>query len=105
MMFHAARRISRHGMAVRYRENGLITSRLGMMISKKAGNAVERNRIRRVLRDVFRQRTEYRSLPVDILVALYRTMQQLNNKELAAVFSELLDTIAKSLKTGNTSNQ
>lgn len=97
LMFQAARKISRRGLVVRYRNNGLSTGRLGLMIGKRAGNAVERNRVRRVLREVFRRNKEYQAKSVDILVTLYRPMRQLNKKELADLFSESLDKLSESL--------
>lgn len=37
-----------------FEENGLDITRLGITVSKKAGNAVQRNRIKRLIREFFR---------------------------------------------------
>lgn len=56
-------RAYRQGMAVRdrhfslyFRENGLGHARLGLSVSKKAGNAARRNKLRRWIREFFRHR-------------------------------------------------
>lgn len=43
-------------------------SRLGITTSRKVGNAPVRNRIRRLVRDVFRRRREAIAPPQDVLV-------------------------------------
>lgn len=53
-------------------ENGLGRSRLGLAVGKKAGNSVKRNRIRRVLRDVFRLNRHVLSPGFDIVMVAGR---------------------------------
>lgn len=47
---------------------GLSHARLGLSVSSKQGNAVRRNRIKRILREEFRQSSERNSLNLDLLV-------------------------------------
>ena len=51
------------------RENGLGTTRLGITVGKRAGNAVKRNRVKRLIREFFR--LNYSRIPrgYDMVVA------------------------------------
>lgn len=49
--------------------NGLGITRLGITASKRTGNAVKRNRIKRLVREFFRLNKERLPQGVDILIA------------------------------------
>ena len=53
-VYEACVRESRGPLTVYARPNGLSHPRLGLSTSRKVGNAVRRNRIRRLLREAFR---------------------------------------------------
>ena len=55
-------------------------SRLGLAISKKAGNAVVRNSVKRVIRELFRI-SEIRTLGVDILFVATPNLLKKTSKE------------------------
>jgi len=44
------------------------TSRLGVTVSSRVGNAVARNRIKRLVREIFRERRRELPVPLDIVV-------------------------------------
>ena len=51
-----------------YLPNNLSYSRMAVVASKKIGNAVERNRVRRRIRELFRRNKDLLKLPVDMIV-------------------------------------
>ncbi len=89
-IFKEAGRCSGSGLTVRVLPNGLSYSRLGLMIGKKAGNAVTRNRVRRILREYFRLETCGLDSHLDIVVTAYKPMVRVSNQDIRTIFSELL---------------
>ena len=49
-------------------ENDRGVCRLGITVTRKIGNAVRRNRIKRVLREIFRKNRELLRSPIDVVV-------------------------------------
>ena len=69
-------------------------TRLGMTVSRKVGNAVCRNRIKRWIREAFRKTTFDSLPPVDINVVAKRQAGQISHneldQELSSAFSRLV---------------
>ncbi len=63
-------------------------ARLGVTITKKVGNAVMRNRIRRLLREIFRRHRDLFPAASDIVVVVKRGARELS-------YVELLDEIRR----------
>lgn len=96
-------RVYRHGRshANRYlvlyafpRGEGVGEARLGLSVSRKVGGAVERNRIKRLLREAFRARAAVATTGHDLVVVARPDARGLAEREglagVAAAFEELL---------------
>ena len=71
---------------------GDASSRLGVVTSKKIGNAVVRNRARRLLREVFRLHQNELAQPVDLVLVARASIR---NKGCAEVEKDFLTTLRK----------
>ncbi len=76
--------------------NALTESRIGLVVGKKLGNAVARNRIKRVLREAFRLHRAELPMAVDV-VALPRD-PLLSFADAVAAMAKLAERIAKTRK-------
>ncbi len=57
-------------LLIHRKQNGLGYSRLGLSVPKRVGNAVNRNKIKRLCREAFRQVQHNFSTPIDILITV-----------------------------------
>lgn len=90
------RSVSDHWLVVYGLENGLPHSRLGLSVSKKFGNAVHRNLLRRLYREAFRLTRNY--LPVGIdLVLIPRRPDEPTLAVLMQSLNKLVISVAKKL--------
>lgn len=69
--------------------NELQFSRLGVSINANTGNAVERNRLKRVLREFFRLNQDAIQVPSDIHIAVKRGVKATNVSEPEVIRVEL----------------
>jgi len=68
--------------------NGAGHCRLGITVTRKVGSSVQRNRIKRVLRDVFRRHRDELAPALDLVVNARKGAEEV---ETAAVEKEFLD--------------
>lgn len=66
----AGRRLSTRGFTLYILPNGLGKTRLGLSVSARVGNAVKRNRVKRLTREFFRQNTGLFPESADVLVTV-----------------------------------
>ena len=70
--------------------SGTGTSRLGVTVSSRVGNAVVRNRIKRLVREVFRSRREALNTPLDIVVIAKPDAAQISHAQAATELERAL---------------
>ena len=78
-----------------YRPNSLGYSRLAVVVSKKVGPSVTRNRIKRRLRDLFRRTKGLLPGPLDMIIVTRKEIVDLGAPELRVGYFEALQSIRK----------
>jgi ribonuclease P protein component len=93
-LFVGAFRVSFGGLTARYAKNRLHVSRIAIANGRRWGSAVERNRVRRIAREVFRVWSKDEpGGSVDIVLTQYRVLRDVSGKEIARRVRRLFDQI------------
>ena len=92
-----ARRVNQRQILFLWRPNGLELSRLGLTVSRRVGNAVVRNRIKRRLREIFRRAGQLLPQGIDLVAVARPPAAQLPFAELSRMTHQALETIAREL--------
>lgn len=71
-------------------ENGLDHSRVGFTVSKKIGNSVVRNRVKRRLKEIFRRNFNNVKEEYDIIIIPKRNVVSIGHKELESAMLHVL---------------
>ena len=89
--------VRRHFILLVYaREAGLPgPARLGLVVSKRVGNAVIRNRTKRVIREAFRQSTELWPQDIDYVVIARASCAELGSDAVLAEFHALKQALGR----------
>ena len=90
----AAHKVSSKYALLLARDNQLGHPRLGLVIGKNVKLAVERNRIKRQIRESFRH-SQHRLQGVDIVIVARRGIADLTNTELRQQFDKMWQRLAR----------
>lgn len=85
-LYRTGRRVRGRYFDLVFRPNGLGYSRLGVVVSKKVGPAVARNKVKRRMRELFRRNKSLYADPVDVIVVSRPGIVGLARDELEAEY-------------------
>lgn len=96
-VFNLRKRIANKHLVMRYRPNGYASARLGLIVSKKTAKlAVQRNYMRRVMRELFRLNLS--QLPnVDLVIQIQKAFNQPDFAVIRTEFEFLLKKLVASV--------
>jgi len=77
-----------------YLPNNLSHSRMAVVASKKVGNAVHRNKIRRRARELFRRNKDLLTSPLDILLIAKKDIQLASWRDMRDQYFSVLQAIS-----------
>lgn len=89
-IYRNGRRKSNRYFVLYFIKNNLGYCRFGISASKKLGNAVKRNRVKRLIREVVRLRDDIKGMSMDIVIVARDGMLGINFKETNEAFGSLI---------------
>ena len=82
---------------VRHLTTGQEVARLGLIVGKRHGNAVRRNRMKRLLREVFRLNRHLIAAPCDLVIVPRSTWRELSLASIEPLFRKALTRVNEAL--------
>lgn len=90
---HTGKSVADRYFILAYRPNGLDRIRLGITVTKKVGNAVIRNRLKRIVREYFRHNRDRVKSRCDINVIVKRSATGISTERAKASLDALVNRI------------
>ena len=87
---HSGKRLHLENLKVVFNQNKLGITRLGITVSKKTGNAVKRNKVKRLIREVFRLHKNDFPCGYDIVISAKKNAGSLDFRKIKEELSELI---------------
>ena len=98
---YAGRRMLRNrNLTIYWRPTDARSSRIGLSVGRRVGDAVRRNRCKRVLREVFRMHGDAIPAKVDLVFIPRPIADAFQTKAMRSSFLHLMDQLGKALKQG-----
>lgn len=94
-LYQKGHRIKGKYFNVIYHENKLGYSRLGIVVSRKIGKAVLRNKIKRWVRELFRRNKQLLPFPMDLLIVATQGIENITWDEYRQEYFRTLHRIAQ----------
>ncbi len=94
-MNQGARRTASRYFVLQFRPNALAHSRLGITVTKKVANAVERNRLKRLVREAFRTAGAHLPPGLDLVVIAKPAAAKLPGRTALAELRQLLGSLER----------
>jgi len=91
IVYEQGKRIANHFFVVHVKPNDLLINQLGITVSKKVGNAVVRNKIKRIIKESCRHKTTCLKKGFDIVVVIRPVVGTLQHGGLYKKMDKTLD--------------
>ncbi|MDD3840066.1 MAG: ribonuclease P protein component [Clostridia bacterium] len=89
-IYRKGRSISNRQLVLYYKKNRLVESRFGISISKKVGNSVTRNRIKRIIKENLRKKYDKIKKGYDLVFIVRVGASNMNYNEAGCSIDDLL---------------
>jgi ribonuclease P protein component len=98
-VYERGRRARREAFTIFGLPNELSASRMGLTVTRRSGSAVVRNRVKRVLRDIFRRHRDTWPLTMDIVVNGTSAILRMAPRRVEREFLDAVTELARKVRS------